>query len=794
MRNITDIDAKNQPPTGPSSVFETLKLEQQRRRELEQYISWEDKLFRNRHISAGQKLRLRALRRSVERGKTRDDAGRTRINLTSISDETGESPDSISRAIKFFEQCNLVPDKQLVPETQENGEQWKRWYISLNQELLAHPDQIIPPEPRNHGGDRTYICAGCGKRHIIKRKVVTLICKDCGHQSTLSDESLDLSPTEEQDAACPPEQESDTDKNFCKQGSKLPDVIKPVTPPTSNLRGGSDDEDLEVASDNQVVLDAAAELLLSLAGDADVHIEMSRAGEKKYYTVHRRLTRDDLLDHLRGGQARGGLCCYADGKTRGLCFDVDNQDDWELLLRAAQVLVAVGYLVILEESPAGRGGHLWIIYEDLVNAVAARRHVCELAPELQVLQEYWPGPQDATSWNRVRLPGGKYVRYGKHVETPVKRWCKLISVDDGENSQDGLAAAALLLSHQTPVDLVPTYPPDERVEREVWGVPDPESALARAEAEAAIAATGVGVGSSRPGLGEISQHIDPSSILQAGEHDQARVLTSELQRPLPVVDAVWQAKYVDVQTTSLWFAIIEDYSAAWFNDHHSLEEIRPRERNGMALSPNGEERTASTGYHLTPDGERYTDFSTHGRLFNGCRDTGDALQLATKVWNRSKSSILKETTREITRQARTEMEAAACAHVVPSAWVRELMTPAGWRRYDALWASTPQVEAAPAGAIAAETAQPVCPVGVVAEASVGPEKIIADELQKSDDGDDFIERYQLQRGGPCAKCSCELQRSLSGDLVCCRCFPARDYHLYGNQVDVLYPRRRRLEL
>ncbi len=680
MSSISNNRNENQPSTGLSSTIEALKREQQRRRELEHYISWEDKLFRNRHISAGQKLRLRALRRSVERGKTRDDAGRTRINLTTISEDTGESPDSISRAIKFFEKCNLVPDKKLVPETQENGEQWKRWYISLNQELLTHPDQIVPPEPRNHGGDRTYICPECGKKHLIKRKKVTLICKDCGHESLLSETDEDLSPPEEQDAACPPEQESDADKNFCEQDRNLLDVLKPVAPPIGRKLQGGPDGDLEVEQENPVDLGAAAELLLSLAGDSDEHIEMSRTGQKKYYTVHRRLNLDDVLDHLRGGQARGGLCCYADGKTRGLCWDADDQEMWELLQRAARVLAEAGYLPLLEESPASRGGHLWVIYVDLVDAIAARRHLCELVPELQDLEEYWPGPQDAASWNRVRLPGGRYVRYGKHVETPVKAWCKLVSVADGETSQDGQAAAALLLSHQTPVDLVPTSPSHEHVGREVWDVP--ESALA-----------GVGVGASQPGMGEISQPIDPSSILRSGENEKdVAAIGSESERVLPVVDACWTANYGDVQTTTFWFAIVEDYSAVWFNDHHSLEEIRPRERNGMALSPNGSERSASTGYHVTPDGERYTDFSTHGRLPDGRHDSGDALELAMKVWDRSKSSILAETAREITCQARTEMEAAARGGMVPPAWVQELMTPAGWRRYDQVRAST--VEAA----------------------------------------------------------------------------------------------------
>jgi len=376
-------------------------------------------------------------------------------------------------------------------------------------------------------------------------------------------------------------------------------------------------------------------------------------------------------------------------------------------------------------------------------------------------------------------------------------------------------------------------------------------------------------------MGEISQPTDPPSILQAGEDDQAHVLSSELQRPLPVVDAIWQGNYGDVQTTKLWFAIVEDYSATWFNGHHSLDEIRPRERNGMALSPNGEERSASTGYHMTPDGERYTDFSTHGCLPDGHHDSGDALELAMKVWDRSKSSILAETTREIISKARAEMEAAARNGELPPSWVCELMTPAGWRRYDDLRASTSQ---SPAGESLArdvveqpaqtDQAQPsfqvgdlvvwnqelrggygtIWPVdgevvkvskakiairvqkrdGTLKEIAVKPESLVprpgaqlagledqttpvggisdlpdAQGSAISDDGQDaqgqcqereLIECYHLQRSEPCGTCSCELQRDLAGSWVCCRCLPAKGYHLYSDQVDVLYPRRRRLEL
>ncbi len=63
---------------------------------------------------------------------------------------------------------------------------------------------------------------------------------------------------------------------------------------------------------------------------------MSRAGTKKYYTVDRPLNRDDLLDHLTGGKAHGALCSYPNGRTRGLCWDIDDPERWELLEMAAR--------------------------------------------------------------------------------------------------------------------------------------------------------------------------------------------------------------------------------------------------------------------------------------------------------------------------------------------------------------------------------------------------------------------------------------------------------------------------
>lgn len=108
--------------------------------------------------------------------------------------------------------------------------------------------------------------------------------------------------------------------------------------------------------------------------------------------------------------------------TRALAFDRDTTrvyPGWRWMPGAAQHLAAVGYQVLLEPSPAGRGGHLWIVFGGLVDVPAARYYVSSSAPILADVGEYWPGPAHILKWNKVRLPGGRYV------SPALSAWCKL---------------------------------------------------------------------------------------------------------------------------------------------------------------------------------------------------------------------------------------------------------------------------------------------------------------------------------------------------------------------------------
>ena len=192
---------------------------------------------------------------------------------------------------------------------------------------------------------------------------------------------------------------------------------------------------------------------VEIAGPESVHIEMSASGPKKYYDAHRPLTEGDTCAHLQGWKTKGVCLHHPDGMTRVLCYDADTSEDWQHLVEAAQLLPYGDYLLLLEPSPvqAGEhagGGHLWIIFDGLVNVFWAKQHVLQFAPSLRHSKESWPGPGN----HKVRLPGGKYVTPG------VAAWCTLTDGEGSTLAPDGLSAARVLLDAQTPAEIVPAYP------------------------------------------------------------------------------------------------------------------------------------------------------------------------------------------------------------------------------------------------------------------------------------------------------------------------------------------------
>ena len=199
--------------------------------------------------------------------------------------------------------------------------------------------------------------------------------------------------------------------------------------------------------------EAAAALLVEIAGPAPQHIEMNlpdKVGRpRKYGPVYHAFTLEDARAHLAGKKTKGARLRRPDGMTRALCFDADTEDAWQALLDATRLLRMAGYVLLLEDSPVGRGGHLWIIYTGLVDARCAHRQVCQLAPMLAEIKECWPA-----KGNQVRLPGGRYVTL--QMSEP----CKLYDASGVRVAETGQEAAVALLTYQTPAEFVPDAPLD----------------------------------------------------------------------------------------------------------------------------------------------------------------------------------------------------------------------------------------------------------------------------------------------------------------------------------------------
>lgn len=201
----------------------------------------------------------------------------------------------------------------------------------------------------------------------------------------------------------------------------------------------------------QIELDAA-QLLLEIAGEGSQHIEMVPEAQK-YTTIHRALHRGDMFAHLRGHKTVGSKLYYANGKLRAICVDGDTAQHWQQLKDAAKLLQAAGFKVILEPSPAPigskheGGGHLWILFEAMVDAYSAFQTIYQYAGDLS--KEQWPSLSGGG--NRVRLPGGKYVAPN------FEAWCSLYDADGLELSHDGPGAARVLLDYQTSIDVLTEY-------------------------------------------------------------------------------------------------------------------------------------------------------------------------------------------------------------------------------------------------------------------------------------------------------------------------------------------------
>jgi hypothetical protein len=297
--------------------------------------------------------------------------------------------------------------------------------------------------------------------------------------------------------------------------------------------------------------------------------------------------------------------------------------DGKFSRRPARFLAYGDYIALLEPSPVGRGGHLWVLYSDLVQARDAQRHVCQYAPMLGKVKEYWPG-----SPNKIRLPGGKYVKPG------FAAWCKLYDAYSKPLASNGTEAAQVLLTSQNPASMVPEYPPD----------PGPESGPVNG-----------------PGGSVASMPVAPAGDASNSDDQACASEESSIRQANPWIDERWQQKY----GRYLWFQFTPAQLAAWYNARHSVQEVLPPEKNGMGLATWRGERTASIGY--TKDGIGWVDFGASAEQPDGKRDGGDALELTARITQETKPEIMRHAARALVSEARDAMESAARDGQLPPA-------------------------------------------------------------------------------------------------------------------------------
>jgi hypothetical protein len=337
-------------------------------------------------------------------------------------------------------------------------------------EVLGRDPEELKRTPCGHGGRR---CENCGADAGVKlqittetsmirrtKRTTTVHCKGCGQHlstSTTHDDELVSAPKThtENDAVTPNDTENQIETS--SDGGGSPNSIQLGTKGLNHSQhidtpvvATSTESQIESSSPTESPVD----LLCSLAGDDETHIEMQRTGPK-YTTVPGPVTPELVQRHLQGDVMLGSTLRHAGGKTRMLRWEADTPADARWLRAAAATLAASGARPLLEDSPSTHhpgGLHLMLIFDGLVHAGSARATAEHHAPALRDVKEKWPNGAA-----RVRLPAGRY-RHGS-----VDAWCALWPVGGLKSSES--AALELLQSHQTPatwVSVAPEPPPAPR--------------------------------------------------------------------------------------------------------------------------------------------------------------------------------------------------------------------------------------------------------------------------------------------------------------------------------------------
>jgi hypothetical protein len=519
--------------------------------------------------------------------RTPEPDGWTRIYRDDLARLTGQGEDTITSHLQQIAKTGAI-DYESRRIIAANGKITSGSYVRRYPQLYT-PAELKLPAPRNHGGTRPR-------------------CKTCGGDTELTGRIY-----------------------RCEHGHEYIEPVKRTgrqddVPIVNNQRAGGE----YTGRQDDVRLHA---WLVELAGDGTRHIEMQADGPDKYHWRRGAVTPALVQQHLRGDVVMGSTLRRADGRTSMLEWDEDNAPGYAMLEAAAAKLHASGAYVLVEPSPARRGGRLRVFFATLVDPANARATALHHAPELAGIVEYWP---NATKGNgqATRLPFAHYRR------GDVDAWCIMI-FPDGQQLAGLDAARRVFTDERTPAAWVSVEPtPDTPVAPDVKMTP-------RSDAP-------------RP--------LVISPVLAAP--DAPRV------EPAAFNDATWLAKY-GAERATRWVAFVEAFTVAWFKARHSLADVLDFDADGLAFA-------TWRGDTNRPNVRRVGD---DGWVDDGATATvraGDVLEAYRLKHGRERATVLQDTAKDILATARRELEDAARAGRPLPAWLHELVTPAGWRHYDAL--------------------------------------------------------------------------------------------------------------
>lgn len=416
--------------------------------------------------------------------------GLVEINLEEFGKRYGVSKQTAGDNLRGLSQLGLLNYRSWKTQD-EDTKLWQSHSAIGPTDVLTSLDptrlqETVSAGPeRNRGGKREQ-CPDCGSEALVDE--VWRVCTHCGakHKRRVAWVNGPPSPDDPKGSDGPsdaPTTEPPTDHHTNPEAEPQAEQHEPRNDAERvNLTSGSEAEPYEpdiavtpaaihtpsiqsMEHHTEGVSATPSEwlpLLLAVAGSQRVIKMLNGSGQDKYVYLPKPGTITPALakQHVAGTITLGADLRHPGDQCGALCFDRDCQEEWARLQDAARELAPYGYQPLLEPSPGRsdtgllRGGHLWIIFDGLVDIAAAQNHVRSLAPALRDVSEFWPRPGDGG--NRVRLPGGRY----RHPDG-TSEWCVLHDVAGTVLATDGPSALAAIATHLTPASIVPPLPASE---------------------------------------------------------------------------------------------------------------------------------------------------------------------------------------------------------------------------------------------------------------------------------------------------------------------------------------------